>query len=191
MRALLLSICLASSVVEIQQEKRERRSAAADLSPSDRVKVSEAMLALKSQDYFERVQAATDLQFMGAKARAAVPALQEALHDKQLMVRMAAAMALWQIDRREDLAVPVLLAAVKDQDPGLRVRAATMLVMINPHKYPVLQVLISGLETGDAEHVRGIAATALGQMGPAAKAGVPALIQALKDREKSVRFAAP
>lgn len=83
---------------------------------------------LKSEDPQHRVTAASTLFGMGPKARAAVPALAEALsNDPSSDMRVSAAMALESIGPDAAPAVPALVRALKDRETVVRQRAAIAL----------------------------------------------------------------
>jgi len=106
----------------------------------------------------DRIYAAEALGRIGPAAKAAVPALIDALEDEDSDTRREAANALSKIDpAAKDVvkyAIPVLIAWVKDDGGGV--------------------FDIEYAQRGD------VAFEVLGRIGPAAKAAVPALIDALK-----------
>jgi len=112
----------------------------------------------------------------------ALPAPLEALKDKDWQVRWAAAEALGRIGDLQ--ALPALLEALKDKDWQVRWAAAWALGEIaDPQAIPAL---IQALK--DEEWlVRQAAAEALGKIGPPA---LPALLEALKDKVWWARWAA-
>lgn len=96
---------------------------------------------------------------MGAEAKAAVPALVEALRDSDAKVRYRSLMALGNLwsgaERGPEVraAVPALIKLLKDEDEYIRRRAVYV----------------------------------LGRIGPEARAAVPALTEALRDENEDVR----
>ena len=70
----------------------------------------------------------------GAQARDAVPALTEALKDRDKGVRVAAAYALAAIGPEARAAVPALQAAAKDKDGDIRTATAYALQQIEGKK---------------------------------------------------------
>ncbi|HPP52681.1 MAG TPA: HEAT repeat domain-containing protein, partial [Thermoguttaceae bacterium] len=142
-----------------------------------------------------------------------IPALREALKDKDSRVRWRAAEALGNLGDRES--IPALREALKDQDWHVREAAAEALVKLGPPSIPALREALKDQHSdvrhaaakalgnlGDHEsipalrealkdqdwHVRGIAAEVLGKLGD--RESIPALREALKDEELSVRNAA-
>ena len=76
-------------------------------------------------------------------------------------------------------AVPALIKALQDDNGKTRLSAASVLGEIGPEAVPAL---IDALQNGD-ESLRFSATLVLGDMGPAAKDAVPALVEALRDRD--------
>ena len=118
------------------------------------------LVQLLSEVQPARVTAAEILGRMGTAAQSAVPALTVLLKASDPETRLQAALALWRIDGRTAETVPVLVAALTslgtprpEGTPG------------PPPPPPCRQ-----------------AAEALAEMGPAARAAEPALLEALHDR---------
>lgn len=157
--------------------------------------------ALKDADSGVRREAADTLQTVSPAPEAVAP-LRELLSDKDEEVRLAAAAALARNGVAD--AVPALVSALQQDSkegedflkgaadsagrvstprPTAAERAATQSFSAT------LGVLARAVERKSAEK-RVKAARALGYLGPAAKSGVPALKQALQDRDEGVRVAA-
>ncbi|MEM3071817.1 MAG: HEAT repeat domain-containing protein, partial [Candidatus Anstonellales archaeon] len=118
----------------------------------------------------------------GGDCSAAVPALIDALKDKNEDVREGAAEALGEIgDAR---AVPALIDALKDEKWYVRGGAAIALGKIGVNEEQ-LKEITRMLEEGKTWEERNGAAIALGKIGDAR--AVPALIDALKDKNENVR----
>jgi HEAT repeat protein len=119
---------------------------------------------------------------IGAEAKAAVPALAEALKDKNVDRRVEVAVTLWKINK-DPAVMPVLVDALKDVTANghTRVSAAKALWQINKHPgaVPALVEVVKDVKV--AAHMRISAAEALWQINkhPAA---VLALIEVLKDK---------
>jgi HEAT repeat protein len=167
-----------------------------------------------------RGEAAEDLGSLGPLARAALPALREALRDPEPTVRIRVAEALVRIDPAETAAVTALGKLLQDQSPRVRKAAAYALGNLGPDAKAAVPDLIQALDDRDAKvrwtvletlgqlgaaaepavpaliarlkdaDSRGVAADALGQIGPAAKQAIPALQAALQDAAPGVRWAA-
>ncbi len=113
-----------------------------------------------------RVKAARTLGCLGEVAAAAAPALTTALHDHDLDARLAAVKGLWNITKTADVAVPTLVDL-------LRVKGA------------------ADLEAGDTRRrFLQTVMEALGRIGPAATAAVPALTVMTKDNNRHIRESA-
>lgn len=138
-------------------------------------------------DYADYI-ANSALRRIGAEAKAAAPALAEALKEKNVDRRVEVAMTLWRINK-DPAVVPVLVDALKDMEANryTRVYVAKALWQINKHPAAV-PALLEVLKDKDAL-VRPIAGEALWQINrhPAA---VPALVEAFKDRDNWVGSAA-
>ncbi len=133
-----------------------------------------------------RWSAAVALGKIGPDAKAAVPALIEALKDENSEMRRRVAVALGNIGPDAKAAVPALIEALKDENKNVRDSAAVALGTLGPDAKAAVPVLIEALKD-EGMVVRREAAGALGEIGPDAKAVVPALIAALKDEDWRVR----
>jgi HEAT repeat protein len=159
--------------------------------------VSSLIDQLKHKNPKDRSDAADTLRSMGAEAKAAVPALIDALqHAKEPEVRFNVVSALWSIGAEDKAAikdaVPALTDALQpDKEPDAKVRssAANTLRIMGAEAKTAVPALTDALQP-DKEpdvKVRSDAADALRSMGAEAKTAVPALIDALHDEEE-VRF---
>jgi HEAT repeat protein len=161
--------------------------------------------SLKENDYFAEQSAAEALGNMGSAAEAAVPALVKLLepdhHPRQDVIialgrigppakstlpdlekslasfdsreSLVAAEAIWRIDKRVDSTVPVLIASLKLKEMPT--------IGVNSLFFSIVKPAIE---------IRRHAAQVLGEIGPKAKAAIPALREALKDERLTVRQAA-
>jgi hypothetical protein len=131
-----------------------------------------------------------------------VPSLMAGLKDPDIRLRRNVALAFsvlsggwWlfecgaaKVDIRP--ALPALVAAFGDSDPDVRAWAAQAVGGIGANAADAVHSLTELLKNGD-EGSRNSACIALGQIGPAAKAALPALRAALADKSQDVRrFAA-
>jgi HEAT repeat protein len=126
------------------------------------------------------------LQGAPPPGKAAVPILRKLLLDKNLAAhhwRIAA--ILKRMGPEAAAALPDLLKLF-DDDPA---SAAEMVAAIQPDR-PDAVPHLAALLYDPEEYVRARATTALGRLGPAARAAVPRLKQALKDESNRVRFGA-
>ncbi len=157
---------LASETLDVIQRAAESPPPARDTSPEEDVR--SAMEDLKSSDPFTRYAAALILKKKGAQAQPAVPLLRElAQDDPDPEVRQAASRAA---------------DAIQGTDAATRAAAAAA-------QEPELARVIALLQNPDAER-RKLAALYLRNLGLRGTQAVPALIQALDDRETNVRMAA-
>jgi HEAT repeat protein len=150
--------------------------AAARVAPpsSPAVEVARLVLDLKDRKVAVRRSAAYLLGKRGRAARAAAPALANALKDADREVQLRAALALGRIG---EPALPALAGALKDQDRDARRGAVAALRHFGPKAKAVVPLLIEALKDNDAQ-VRTWAALTLAPMGELA---VPALVGAFKD----------
>src|SRR5262245_20113675 len=116
---------------------------------------------------------------------AAVQAVTDALKDSDPQVRSIVASELGQIGEQAKAAVPALIDVLKDQELSVRRTAASALVRIGEVE-AAIPTLIDTLKDPDAL-TRGCTAIELGNFGAEAKAAVPALIAARKDRKIEYR----
>ena len=144
--------------------------------------------ALKYPNVSDRLEAAGGLGDIGPDAKAAAPALLDALADADHAVRLGAARALRNIDPEQALkAVPALRDEVRmGRDPILRIEAAGVWLQIDaPHATEAALALASDFG-GDG--LQGAAAAQAWERAGSKVAGaVPGLIDALKDGKASVR----
>lgn len=118
----------------------------------------------------------------------AVPALMRALKDRNQFIQLAAAETLAKIGKNARAATPSLINALRDGRKDLKKAAALALGRIGQSAVPSLLGL---LKTNNEDKVIRVAIfKAFEIMGPQAKEAVPVLIEALRDRERAVTFAA-
>jgi HEAT repeat protein len=130
---------------------------------------------------------------IGPKAEAAVPHLIKSLDDpdnpnptEAVSVSRRAASSLGQIGPKAQAAIPVLMNLLKCKDDHLRNQVVLSLARIGgSDDEKTLKALISILQDPNECSVHGMAARGLGEIGPSARAAVPALI-ALLDVKKGL-----
>jgi HEAT repeat protein len=105
-----------------------------------------------------------------------------ALQDPRWAVRQAAVYALCLIGPNARDAIPVIIEALKDEDIRVGAAAGDALGLIGLEANSA----VAALEGGEWLDRR-MAARVLGQIGPAAKAAIPALIEAVTDPNAAVR----
>jgi HEAT repeat protein len=129
---------------------------------------------------------------LGEAGKRAVPALMQALVDKNVKVRRGAAGALRFIRPRAVRAgaVRALIKAVKDKDYEVRSNAVQALGM-GPEGKPAVPILIKVLQEEEDNRpvLASHAARSLGAIGPAASAAVPVLKNALRAEDSWLRAA--
>jgi HEAT repeat protein len=110
-----------------------------------------------------RARAAQALGRLGPEARAAAPALGEALDDADSSVRHSAAFALGRLGRGAEAAVPALVATLRKKEDGLlRARAAAALEAFGPAAAAAVGPLVEALKDPENKALRARAAAALG-----------------------------
>jgi HEAT repeat protein len=173
------------------------------------VKVLIAYLRHEKEELVLRMSLDT-LARMGAKAKAAVPAIVETLKHPDWRIKLEAARTLFDVGAETEAALRTLTEALKAKDAKVRSRSAGLIgEMVNPpFEWPscwgpgprprtprpslgkqAVPLLVEALRDG-AEDVRCRAASSLGRIGAGAKAALPALLDALGDKEPTVRKAA-
>jgi RNA polymerase sigma factor (sigma-70 family) len=128
--------------------------------------------------------AAEALGGLGKEARLAVPALTRALRSRYTSVTYGAARALGKIGPPARAAVPELLRHRRNVTDCIRAEVAVALWRVEKHPQAI-PMLIEHLRDPSACD-RGSAALCLAELGPDAKAAVPALLAALDDNQHLV-----
>jgi lysophospholipase L1-like esterase len=146
--------------------------------------VPRLVAALGSPDSYVVAFAAWSLGNLGASARAAVPALVQALAREDTNAVVAAALA--RIGPAAAGAVGVLVEALRSDNADRRWRAARTLGRIGPPAEAAVPLLATALADPN-NAVRQHAARALGRIGPAARPAAAALQRATGDDDPRVR----
>jgi HEAT repeat protein len=133
--------------------------------------------------------AARAISKFGAKGAPALPALLEAMKDRDSTVRWEAGRTVGKIGAAAKSAVPALVEQMKDESPLVREHAAEALGDIGPEAKDAVPALIERLKDPVAR-VRRDAVRSLGQIGPAAKPALEPARGLLKDEDEAVRTAA-
>ena len=149
--------------------------------------VTDLAIALDDPSPQVRAAAAWALGDVGAAASPAAARLLKLLADADPLVRAGAAYALGGIGPQASSAVPALVARLADADERVRCRAADALGKIGADETAVAPLEALVRDPGPA---RGLAAEALGRVGPAARHAVLALIGAVSDARLDVRWRA-
>jgi len=96
--------------------------------------ISGEHLALKDDDLFVGLTAATAFGHIGPEAAPAIPALIQALRNQHRLVRFNSVYSLELLGPLAKDAVPALKAALNDSDPDVRRTASEALQKIDPAK---------------------------------------------------------
>ena len=142
----------------------------------------EAIRTLDEGETQARRSAARTLAEDEPRETTAIPALIRSLDDPDPEVRRVSAYALGLRGADARGAISKLRLALIDEDGSVRLTAAYALARIDPHDPAPLSVLMDVARSGDARAI-----ITLGQMGPAAEAAVPALVESLKAPSSLVR----
>jgi HEAT repeat protein len=146
---------------------------------------------LKDPDLEERRAAAAMLGRLGPVARKAIRDLHEALKDADRLVRIEAATALANIDPRQAPdGLPTLVDALNDAPQEIGLPAPVLaLRKIGRFRGDTISSLVTPLKQSGKES-RIQLAIILGLIGPPAKDAVPALRDALRDPDSTIRLCA-
>ena len=128
-----------------------------------------------------REGAAYTLGEMDPSPKEVVPVLMSALKDDSSSVRFSAATAFWNIGKSAERAVPALISALKDQNTHVRTAAIEALLNMGTLSQSAL------FQALNEKDLRVFVAKGLGNLGPAARDAVPALITLLKDKDSAAR----
>lgn len=159
------------------------------LGPRARTFVPTLCETLRNPGHDARISAAERLAAIGPAAEGAVPALIEALGNRNRVVSLdedlpgKAAVALARIG---PAAIPPLVKALTHEDDLIRGGAGDALGRIGPDADCAVPAIVEALED-ERMIVRATAARALGTMGPRAAPAAPALAVALRDQYSLVR----
>lgn len=145
---------------------------------------------LKDEDYSVRREAAGILCSLGPKAEPVVRILSEFVRGDNPEAAFLAAKVLGSIGPRARTAIPALNKALTNPKSVIRLVCASAVALHKLNAPPAdqkraVQILIMLLK--DREGLPGYAADSLGEIGPRARAGVPALVEALKTGDESLR----
>jgi D-arabinan exo alpha-(1,3)/(1,5)-arabinofuranosidase (non-reducing end) len=142
--------------------------------------VHQLATALRDRDVDVRVAAAWAFSQVGPRAAPEVSALEKSLTDSDATVRSLSAVALRSIGLSAKDAIPALISALKDPAACVRAPAAEALGNMGASaKMAVKPLSESLLASGQETFVLRSVATALGNIGPEAASGIPALQRAM------------
>jgi len=114
-----------------------------------------------------------------------IPRLIRDLKQGDENTRAEAAEALGDLGADGKPALPALLMALGDEGERVRQNVLRAIVAIGPDE-KAIQPLTNSLKDSD-NIVRALSASALGQLGPLARKSIPALREALHDRDENVQ----
>jgi HEAT repeat protein len=137
-----------------------------------------------------RSGAALALARHGSEAAAAEPELADLLADEGTPVRAAAAIALWHVSGRVGTTVPLIAAGLASQDPTARQESKEFFEQRGPKDAWAAPALGKLASAGNPKDDRLVALRILAQIGPAASAASPALLECLKDEDEGIQRAA-
>ncbi len=155
------------------------------IGPAGSSAVPDLIRILKTEkDSNQRRAAAETLGKIGEAAASAIPALIDAMRCEDRFVRYHSAVALGMMGPSASQAIPALKQALQDSYREVHWVAVVSLGKVGP--FPMAEVL-AALKTNSSWVVRSDAAKTLGKLGKDAQAAIPALIDALGDKDHSVR----
>jgi RNA polymerase sigma factor (sigma-70 family) len=136
-----------------------------------------------------RAFALSAMPHFGVKAKAAIPAVIEALSDPDASIRRGALGALRQIDR-EGTSVPALAEVVTDDDESVRFWVIDLLARFEAKAKVAMPKLVVAAVKDDNANNRQRALAALRAIKPEPKTIVPTLREALRDKNRNPRVEA-
>jgi len=170
---------------EDEQVRRAAAGALRDMGPQAGDAIPALIQTLRDKDV--SMDAASALGEIGPQA---IPALVEAVDDRDAQVRRGAILALGFIGPEAKEAAPLIIQALEgDAEWLVRSGAANALGWIKPDASEAVPALVQALED-ESEYVRSAAADALGEFGAQARDAIPALIEALGDEYSGLRSSA-
>jgi len=137
---------------------------------------------LGEDDYTRVVVVHAILCIDPSKTEGLVPVLTGALRNGDRMVRQRAAQVLGEIPPAGALAIRSLLQALDDEEQAVRLEVLNALQNLGAAAAPATPALIEVLTGNDDMLARGMAADALGAIGPSAGEAAPKLLQRLQKR---------
>jgi HEAT repeat protein len=131
--------------------------------------------------------AAEILGTMGPDAKSAVPALRKALESANGSTRLNAAVALPKVDAKEELRLAVIKELLQDRNPSTRFSTCEALWKLTGDASHVVPALIAMLKDDQqGAFPTSLVIRLLGEIGPPAKAAVPAIKDILVRQPASV-----
>lgn len=179
--------CLKSSRLNV---RRKAINCICILGPRVKSTVPALIEILKDRSQETCFVAATALGEIGPASREAVPILLERLLDPLGHARSTAVFALGRIGPVNNSVIPAIIGRLYDTAPTVREDAAKALgtPLYHKHAKVVVPALLNSLQQEDFKYSRLAAIKSLGQIGLSNQKVAIALINALKDEEKLIRF---
>jgi HEAT repeat protein len=147
--------------------------------------VANLIRVLRKGESSERIIAADDLGWLGAKARPALPALRQVMRDPDPGVALAAARALTRLSPADGRGLDSIQTRLKDPNSKVRSAAADSLADLGPLAQEALPALLRALKDRDKDS-RSDVAIAVGHVAPGSLQqgeAVTALIAVLKGNQ--------
>jgi HEAT repeat protein len=165
-----------------------RKMARGALSHMNKEAVPELAKALKRKDPVFRYRVLEILKDLGPDASQAAPEIAEALTDGNVAVQEMALLALETIGPEAKVAIPQLREAAKaGANKEVRPLALDVLCRVDPGSRETIALIVSAMQD---VRIRYPLVEDLGRLGQKAKSALPALDDALNDKDPSVREAA-
>jgi HEAT repeat protein len=175
----------ATLLKKLQSTQELTRLEGIDLLALQGAKAAEAVDPLKElltdSSAAVRAHAASALGDIGEPAKSAAVPLAELVKDRDEHVRREAIEALMKIHADPEVVMPLAVKLLEDPDPTVRIAVLQAIANRGPKPVPGL---IRALQYEKAAYW---ACVALREIGPDAKAAVPALIEKLKDKHPELR----
>ncbi len=134
-----------------------------------------------------RCVAAESLAQLGTKATSAIPALEEALRDPNVLVRVRAGAALWKMEKKAGKVLPVLIEAMEDEDA--RCFVAAELGKIGPNAKGALPALREALGA-ECRLVQTASALAIVQIEGVTAETIPLIAERLRGSDRHDQWTA-
>jgi HEAT repeat protein len=124
--------------------------------------------------------------------KVSVPALLQALKDKNTLKRIDAIACLGQMKGQAATIVPALIEALKDENASVRMASVLAFQFLGAEGKPAIPLLMQSLDDRTIDKIEQItfseaAMRALGAIGPDAKRAIPKLFILLQDKDEGLR----
>jgi HEAT repeat protein len=169
--------------------RNQAMTALGAVGPAAKPAVPELVRLARSADRSGRLAALAALGRIGPAAEQAVRDLRKILgNERNDELRRQAAWALGAIGPAARAALPDLRDLLAHRSVNVRVAAAEALWQVGQDAGPVVRILRDELKrAAPGSHARGLVASALGRVGPPARAALPDLLEVIKDPDAFCR----